>query len=80
MLKKPILVAKGTGVDALVEKEGIGLAIDYNGAALEQALDALHANPALRADMSRRAGESFAAYSWDEMKKRLIHLYEKIMP
>ncbi len=80
MLKKPILVAKGTGVDALVEKEGIGLAIDYNGAALEQALDALHANPALRADMSRRAGKAFAAYSWDEMKKRLIHLYEKIMP
>lgn len=78
MLGKPIIVAKGTGVDKLVEKEGIGICIDYSERDLQIALDYIRQNPKEIKEMGDRAKKVFELYSWDRMKKRLIDSYEEI--
>lgn len=38
---KPIIVARGTGIDLIVEKEGIGIVIDYNSGSLIESVEAI---------------------------------------
>ncbi|MFA5603119.1 MAG: glycosyltransferase, partial [Bacilli bacterium] len=78
MLGKPIIVSKGTGVDKIVEKEKIGICIDYTEKDLQNALDYLTENPKVIKEMGNRAKKVFESYSWDRMRDRLINLYEEI--
>ena len=80
MLAKPIVVARGTNMDLIVEKYGCGLVIPYGDVpALEEALAKLASDPDLRAQLGgagRRAYES--TYSWDIMSQRLLALYSQL--
>ena len=58
MLGKPLIVAKNTGFDVLIEKEGIGLSIEYSQQAFQQALDNCLANPDVLKEMGQRARKS----------------------
>lgn len=80
MLAKPIVVARGTNMDRIVEEHGCGLVVPYGDVpALEEALAKLASDPALRARLGaagRRAYDS--TYSWDIMSRRLLELYDQL--
>lgn len=78
LLGKPIIVARGTGIDKLVEKEKIGIVIEYSEEGFENALKYIQENPSELIDMGKRAYKISSLYSWDEMKGRLNKLYMKI--
>lgn len=77
MLSKPILVARGTGVDALVSEIGCGMVCDYDNVLdVEKALVYLEKNPQVRSEMGKRGREAYEReYSWRLMEKRLFSIY-----
>ncbi len=77
MLGKPILVARGTGMDALVEKTGCGIVLDYyNSAEVEKALIYLKQHPDVRRIMGERGRAAYEReYSWRAMEERLHTIY-----
>lgn len=78
MLGKPLIVAKNTGFDVLIEKEGIGLSIEYSQQAFQQALGNCLANPDVLKEMGKRAKKIYAKYSWSAMRERLLQAYKEI--
>jgi glycosyltransferase involved in cell wall biosynthesis len=76
MLGKPIIVARNTNIDRIVERYENGLVVEYGKVyELENALSLL-CDPEKRkaAGMnSRRAYEQ--EYGWGKMKSRLIDIY-----
>lgn len=79
MLSKPIIVCKNTGVDEIVTREMIGLAIDYTSEAFEDAIMRLSGDQASTNRMSIRSRKLYdTEYSWRVMQKRLVDLYDSI--
>jgi len=80
MLGKPVLVARGTHVDEIVEQSDCGLVVDYGDrTALQHALEKLENDPEYRRKSglnARRAYENL--YSWKIMEERLLALYSKL--
>lgn len=81
MLGKPIIVARGTRIDELIEKYKCGLIVPYGHAeALASALDRLAVDPEQRRALGlagRRAYEAY--YHWNLMEERLLTLYQEIV-
>lgn len=81
MLGKPIVVARGTHTDELVEQYGCGIVVPYGDVrALNAALDRLASDPDLRQALGqagRRAYET--CYHWDQMQARLLNLYQDLL-
>ncbi|WP_409344185.1 glycosyltransferase family 4 protein [Paenibacillus sp. MBLB4367] len=80
MLGKPIIVAKGTGVDKIVENEEIGLVINYfDSIDVEKALIYLDNNKEERKSMAINSKRAYLErYSWNVMEKRLLQLYSDL--
>ncbi len=82
MLGRPIIVARATNMDLLIDKHAAGLVVPYGDTnALETALLQLESQPELRQRLGaggRRAYESH--YSWALMERRLLDLYAEIIP
>jgi glycosyltransferase involved in cell wall biosynthesis len=80
MLGKPIVVARGTHVDDLVEKHRCGLVVPYGDErALAAALDRLAADPGFRQALGQAGRQAYEAfYSWDRMRARLVNLYRDL--
>lgn len=80
MLGKPVVVAKNTRIDEIVEREKCGLVVEYGDQAdLEKALQLLHADLdfCLQSGANgRRAYER--QYNWEKMEARLLNLYAAI--
>jgi len=73
---RPIICTKGTYSGELAEREEIGLAIEYNEAALKQAIIKLRDNPELRERLSRNAlRAALNKYNWQNQEKKLLELY-----
>jgi len=51
-----------------------------NAAALAQALEELLADPARRAELSRIGAEVAAAYDWQVLARRILAVYETVVP
>jgi glycosyltransferase involved in cell wall biosynthesis len=81
MLGKPIVVARGTNMDTIVQKYNCGLVIEYgNIEMLDAAFQRLADDPELRYQLGangRRAYET--TYSWDLMRQRLLRLYATVL-
>ena len=81
ILGKPIIVARGTHMDQIVEQHNCGLVVEYgNEEDLEEALQRLQLNPHLIRQLgvnARRAYDQF--YNWPKMEERLLHLYRSIL-
>jgi len=77
MLGKPVLVCQGTNMDRLVTENDFGLVIPYgNVVALEEALQRLHADEALRHRLAQNARRAYQEiYTWERMETRLRDLY-----
>ncbi|MGM0842298.1 MAG: glycosyltransferase family 4 protein [Bacillota bacterium] len=78
MLGKPIIVAKNTGIDNLVEKEEIGLSIDYSEESFGKAINTFIDNPENIIKMGLNAENISRRYSWDSMKKEIMGIYENL--
>ncbi|WP_343231601.1 glycosyltransferase [Thermus brevis] len=80
-LGKPILVARGTGMDTLVEEEELGYVVDYvSPSDVEKALEEIASwGPEKRKAFAQRTQSLFKErYSWEEMARRLLKLYGEV--
>jgi len=80
MLGVPIVVARDTNVDKIIEKHNCGLVVDYGDVdQLDTALTNLRESPELRSWLGGNARQAYESdYSWQEMETRLIGLYASI--
>lgn len=82
MLGKPVIVARGTNMDRIIEDAQAGLVVPYgNTDELEAALLYLEKNPGIRDEFGKAARRAYETlYSWAVMEKRLLDLYRTITP
>ncbi|WP_104199813.1 glycosyltransferase family 4 protein [Cryobacterium sp. Y29] len=79
-LGKPIIVARATGVDKLVEGFGVGLVVDYNIDSFEEAVDALLSDEVAAQSMGDVGKDVFAKqFDWAKMESRLLALYATLI-
>jgi len=81
MLAKPIIVARDTNMDLMVEKYHCGLVVPYGDTnALQESLELLANDIDLRLTLGRNGRQVYeASYSWDKMEKRLLDLYSELV-
>lgn len=79
MLGKPVIMVKDTGMSEIVERNSIGVTIEYSKDGLQQGLDRvlviLEDKEKIRACMKNLYQDQ---YSWEEMSNRLITAYEAL--
>jgi glycosyltransferase involved in cell wall biosynthesis len=80
MLAKPIIVARGTSMDRIVERHECGLVVEYgNLSALESAMERLEEDPGLGRRLGAAGREAYEGeYSWEIMRQRLLGLYRTL--
>jgi len=78
MLGKPIIVAKGTGIDQLVSCNNIGISIEYTENAFEQVICEIIRRPDIKFELGCNAQNAYSKYSWSEMENRIIKIYRDI--
>ena len=79
MLGKPIVMARNTGFDEIIEKNNIGCLIEFDEDGLSKGLNNLIQQKDEWLSMSAKMKKLYAdQYSWDEMERRLIELYAGI--
>lgn len=81
MLGKPIIVARSTGMDLLVEKYNLGFVINYgNEDEIEETLKIIESwDKDKKTEFAKHSQEVFNTYfSWDIMEKRLLELYNRL--
>lgn len=77
MLGKPIIMARNTGLDYILEKYEIGYVIEYNYRALEKLLDSFSMEE-LAKNKEKRQMLFDEKFSWSIMAQRLKSLYASI--
>ncbi|WP_214292482.1 hypothetical protein, partial [Escherichia coli] len=75
MLQKPIIMAKGTGMSNIVEKNNLGILIDYEKANFEEVFQELFHPYYYSNDFRKKVRITYQAYRWDEMEKRINEIY-----
>ena len=79
MLGKPIIMAKNTGMSEIVEKNDIGVTIEFTKDGIHKGLIELAEKRSRWPQMSIRMKQLYNdEYSWDEMEKRLISAYKEL--
>jgi glycosyltransferase involved in cell wall biosynthesis len=80
MLGKPIIVARHTNMDRLVESHQCGLVVTYGDRAeLAKALERFSNDVAFRKQCGRNARAAYEqAYSWRAMQHRLLDFYQAV--
>jgi glycosyltransferase involved in cell wall biosynthesis len=80
MLGKPVLVARHTNMDRIVEESGAGLVVDYGDVnAIEAALLRLAEQPGLRQALGQSARRAYERdYDWKVMQRRLLEVYRHV--
>lgn len=81
MLGKPIIVARDTNMDRLVEAHRCGLVVTYGDRAeLAQALDRFSTDIPFREQCGRNARAAYEQiYNWQIMQNRLLDFYRAVM-
>jgi glycosyltransferase involved in cell wall biosynthesis len=80
MLGKPIIVARDTNIDGIIEKFECGLVVEFGDLKeLENALLSLEKDSELRVRLGKNARRAYeSTYNWTKMESRLLKLYESI--
>jgi len=80
MLGKPIVVARGTNIDRIIEKFECGLVVEFGKLKeLENALVSLDEDSGLRMRLGKNARQAYeSTYNWAAMESRLLKLYKSI--
>ena len=80
MLGKPIVMAKGTGFDEIINDNNIGCLIDFSEDGLSAGLNKLIDQRDKFCSMAERMKQLYKEnYSWAEMEKRLASLYTGVV-
>lgn len=81
MLGKPIIVAKNTNMDRMIEEASCGIVVQYGDEVeLENAFSSLAMNHDEQERLGRNAREAYEKfYSWNKMEARLIEFYQRII-
>lgn len=81
MLGKPIVVARNTNMDIIVQRHECGIVVEYGHIdELEEALSRLAADKNLREQLGRNARHAYeTVYSWKHMRQRLVTLYSALV-
>ncbi len=80
MCHKPIIVAKNTGMDKIVDKENMGFIWNYgNYQELKSILELILLNKKVLVSKGLNAGTAYEKYSWKTMELRLLKLYNSIL-
>lgn len=75
-LGKPIIVAKNTGIDEMIEFNNCGLAVDYSEEGFKNALELLKNND-LRTEQGENGKRIYEEkYSWGAMEKKYEEIYD----
>lgn len=74
----PVVVTPEVGAAQIVAREGSGLVVDGDPAALGPALAALARDPERRRDMAARGRAAAAGLSWEAVAQRMIDLYRTL--
>lgn len=78
-LGKPLIMAKNTGMDKIVNRKNIGVVISYNQESLNKGITNLINKREEWLGMSKRMKEIYESeFSWSIMEKRLQEIYSKI--
>lgn len=76
-LGKPVIVCKGTGIDNIVETNGIGKVIEYDANQFYDAVRQLLSNKDEMKRMGEKAREIYCReYKWSCMRDKLLQEYE----
>jgi len=81
MLGKPIIVAAHTNMDRMIQEAECGIVVEYGStSALEEALDLLARDCALRVRLGKNARRAYKeVYSWEKMQTRLKNFYVRVL-
>jgi len=74
ILGKPVIVAKGTSIDKIVKDHNLGYVIKYEKEDLLNVLQNLR-----KKTLNRKIGAVRKIFGWEESKKMLISLYNKLL-
>ena len=78
-LGKPVIVARGTGIDTVVESHGLGIVVEYSKEGFSRGVDYLISNSSQWGSIAKRGRAIYETqYSWRIMEKRLRELYERL--
>lgn len=76
MLGKPVIMAKNTGFDEILETEKIGYLMDYSSEGLVQALEYLYNHRDQWSGMKERSNSLYENdFSWEIMQQRIKKEY-----
>lgn len=76
-LGKPVIVCKGTGIDKIVTENHLGYAIEYDAKEFFRTLRILLDDKNESKAMGERGRNLYETlYNWENMKKKLISIYE----
>ena len=81
MLGKPIIVARNTNIDRIVEENRMGLVIEYGSISeLEKAILLLENDSRLLHQLGKNARDTYEnSYPWRLMQDRLLFLYQSVL-
>lgn len=81
LLGKPIIVAKDTNMDCIIQQADCGLVVPYGDlSALETALLRLQSDLVLRQRLGDNARQAYeTTYGWQIMQNRLLDLYQQVI-
>lgn len=80
LLSKPIIVCNSTGIDALVNDEGIGFSIDYSGVSFECCLKNIQDSKVDLSSMGNKSRSLYEEkYSWSKMESILNDFYKSVL-
>lgn len=79
MLGKPLIMANGTGMSDVIEREHLGAVIDYSPEGFAKGMEDIVGRRDDWENISLRMKALYKEkYSWSEMEKRLIQLYDNL--
>lgn len=77
-LGKPIIVARGTGIDRIVSDNKMGVVIEYSEEAFEKLILKIKEGKLDIKSLSYNSQNAYNRYSWEEMKKRIANIYNNL--
>ena len=79
MLGKPIVMAKNTGFDEIIEENDIGIIIDYSTKGLKEGINQILERKKEWELMAARSQQLYKdKYSWRIMEQKIVQMYEQI--
>ena len=78
LLAKPIIVAKNTSMDKIVDRYDIGFSVGHRMEEIEKVVIDIKNNLEILDSKAENMKNIYDKYSWIEMKSRIINLYKEI--